>query len=63
MKGFVKIRMEMGLSQEEMASELCVTPKEYKEFEENVYSIPLPILKLSSLITHKSMNYLLSEVQ
>ena len=37
MSGLQKARLEMNLSIEQMASELCVTPKEYEQFERCIY--------------------------
>lgn len=62
MTGLEKVRKDMGLTKNEMASELCVLPEEYSRYEQNTYSIPLPILKLASFITAKPTSYLLSEV-
>ena len=59
MSGLQKARLEMNLSIEQMASELCVTPKEYEQFERCIYGMPLPIVKLASYITSKPMYYLL----
>jgi transcriptional regulator with XRE-family HTH domain len=62
MNGLEKARLELGFTQEQMASELCITPNEYKRYAKNISVIPLPILKLASLITKKPTCYLLGEV-
>ena len=50
MNGLTKVRIERKMSVEQMASELCITPKEYMNYEKNSLSMPLPILKLASLV-------------
>lgn len=62
MFGLEKERLKISRTQDEMASELCITPNEYKRYEKNPYTMPLPILKLASLILLKPTQYLLSEV-
>lgn len=62
MNGLSKIRQSKKMSTEQMASELCITNKEYIRYENNIFTMPLPILKLASLITQCSTAYLLSEV-
>lgn len=62
MNGLEKARLKISRTQDEMASELCITSNEYKRYEKNPYTMPLPILKLASLILLKPTQYLLSEV-
>lgn len=63
MTGLQKERSRFGYTTKEMASELCVTEREYLGYENNIYSMPLPILKLASFILSKPTQYLLSEVK
>lgn len=63
MTGLEKQRLCVGYTTQKMASELCITDKEYIKYEKNIYSMPLPILKLASFILSKPMQELMSEVK